>query len=214
MPFAETMTAATDYLLAALCFFWAARLRWSFQDGFRARLFWALLFAASGLAAVTGGTHHALAARSGASPDLLWKLTLSSILFASFCLVAAAAFSWTRGPWRFFLLGLAVLKTVFFAMKVGNDPVFKWAVLDYASAMLLTLAVAGAARGRGTGMIAGGILISFAAAYLQQSKIGMGELLNYNVLYHLIQMAAFYLFFRGARSASEAAPAGDSRAGT
>jgi hypothetical protein len=49
----------------------------------------------------------------------------------------------------------------------------------------------------GTNIIILGILISFIAASVQQSRIVFHEHLNYNDIAHFIQMVAMWCFYRG-----------------
>ena len=49
----------------------------------------------------------------------------------------------------------------------------------------------------GTNMIILGILISFIAASVQQSRIVLHEHMNYNDIAHIIQMVAMWCFYRG-----------------
>tara|TARA_Y100001949_G_scaffold142361_1_gene124697 strand:+ start:178 stop:408 length:231 start_codon:yes stop_codon:yes gene_type:complete len=49
----------------------------------------------------------------------------------------------------------------------------------------------------GTNMIILGILISFIAAGVQQSRVVLHENMNYNDIAHFIQMVAMWCFYRG-----------------
>jgi hypothetical protein len=44
-----------------------------------------------------------------------------------------------------------------------------------------------------------GVMVSFAAAGVQQSGFALHQHFNHNDLYHVIQMAGVYLLYRGGR---------------
>ena len=44
-----------------------------------------------------------------------------------------------------------------------------------------------------------GVVVAFTAAGIQQGELTLHRHFNHNDLYHLVQMGALYLFYRGAR---------------
>ncbi|MFA5516389.1 MAG: hypothetical protein WDA20_08890, partial [Desulfuromonadales bacterium] len=56
------------------------------------------------------------------------------------------------------------------------------------------------------GWIAGGILVSFVAAGVQATRLAPHPFFNHNDLYHIIQIGAFYLLYRGGRLLADRAP--------
>lgn len=80
--------------------------------------------------------------------------------------------------------------------------------------MLFTLGAQGLAwlraRTPGTGWIVGGCALSVVAAAIQQSDLAVGGWLNHNDIYHIVQAAALYAWYRGGRMLAKA---GDAVAG-
>ena len=72
---------------------------------------------------------------------------------------------------------------------------------DYAPAMLGVLALQSWAayrhRAASAKWIITGVLVSFVGAAVQQTGFRQGQNFNHNDLYHVIQMVALYLFYRG-----------------
>lgn len=201
MLLAEPMTVATDWLLALVVSVWALRL-WR-QPQASAR-WWAAAFAASALAALVGGAAHGFAPYlSPIARQLVWKTTVLSVGLASLCmLVGAGRVSFGPKPWRW-LLGGALLKFCGYAAWMLGHDAFIYVIYDYGSAMLLVLAMQlhrllrfsdPAAR-----WVIAGILVAFAGAAVQASKLKLHLHFNHNDLYHLIQIGAFYLLWQGGK---------------
>jgi hypothetical protein len=151
--------------------------------------YWALAFLALALAAFSGGTWHGLL-RS----DLLWKVTLLAVGVASFGMVAGSAQRATRGLVRSGLTIFAALKLLVYAswMLFHND--FIWVIADTGSA----LAIVGALHlWRFNGWMLAGVGASLAAALVQASGFALHRHFNHNDLYHVVQIAAMLLFYRG-----------------
>ena len=151
--------------------------------------YWALAFLALALAAFLGGTWHGLL-RS----DLLWKATLLAVGVASFGMVAGSAQRATRGLVRSGLTIFAALKLLVYAswMLFHND--FIWVIADTGSA----LAIVGALHlWRFNGWMLAGVGASLAAALVQASGFALHRHFNHNDLYHVVQIAAMLLFYRG-----------------
>lgn len=192
----EPMTLATDYALAAAC----AALGWRLfarREAQRSRAFWAAAFAALALGALLGGTYHGF---RDLLPDEavigLWKATVAVTGAASFLILAATGFFLGyEKP----LLALAALKLLAYeTWMVGHDD-FLWVVADTGSTMLV-VALAHLVRWRapGSGWILAGVAASAGAAAVQAGGFALHRGFNHNDLYHVIQIAAMALFYRGA----------------
>jgi len=204
MQIAEPMTTATDYLLGSLTLFLARKL-WQAGGQIRVMKFWSVAFYASTLAAVAGGTAHGFALYlTDAMHGVLWKITVYAIGGASFCMLAATILATTTRPVQTWLLRLAVLKFIVYAVWMLWHNAFKYVIYDYVPAMLGVLILAGYAwmrhRSKGGVWIAGGIVLSFWGAGMQQSGFALHAYFNHNDLYHLIQMTAMIALYKGARS--------------
>jgi hypothetical protein len=78
--------------------------------------------------------------------------------------------------------------------------------VQYGVAMLATLLIHLSPRvwrQPGSPAIVAGILVSFAAAAIQQAGIAPHAAFNHNDLYHVVQMAGVALLYRGAAAAPD-----------
>lgn len=97
MTLTEPTTMLTDYALAALCLFFAARLR----SGPPASVgLWIAAFAVTAFAALAGGTAHGLRVPLGEHWGVVWDVTVAGIALGSFLLIAASVRSILRSEAR------------------------------------------------------------------------------------------------------------------
>ena len=197
------MTMITDYLLGAWTFFLAFKLiREGMRVSQRSIILWGLSFVATGIAALIGGTSHGFALYFGTvTKEVIWIATLYSIGFASLFLLSAAIITTFKKPLRDWLLAATAAKFILFAVWIFSHSEFKYVIYDYVPAMIgvLILQVYGKySRGDKSAVwISSGILVSFGAAAIQQSGFTLHEHFNHNDLYHVIQMGAIYLLYKG-----------------
>jgi len=189
----EPMTLATDYILAAVAALMGVLiLRAAGQHN--TRRWWGIAFIALGLAAALGGTHH------GFRLAALWKPTMLVLGVASAGMLAGSALATTRGVGRLALLALAAAKLAIYSIWVWRDDRFIWAVADTGSAFaLIALAHLFAWRRPGSRWIVAGVAVSIAAAAVQASGVDLHRHFNHNDLYHLVQLGALVLYYRGVR---------------
>ncbi len=204
MQATEPTTLLTDYALGALTGFLAGLL-------FRVRrlraevsvTLWAFALAAAALAAFTGGTFHGFTLYLGKLPaEILWKVTVYSIGVASSCMLAGTIVaSVSRRIGRWLLLATVLKLALYAAWMTGHDD-FRWVIYDYALSMLGVLLLQTYAayklRIESARWIIAGIAVSLVGAVVQQRGFTLHQHFNHNDLYHVIQMAATYLLFRGA----------------
>jgi hypothetical protein len=119
----------------------------------------------------------------------------------SVTLLAAAIIGFTDGALRRWLLGLAVGKFIAYGTIVAKRDDYSVVVIDYGASMLGMAALATAAWWRGGAaaapLLVAGVAVSAIAAVVQVRKIAPHPRFNHNDLYHLIQIAALYLFYLG-----------------
>ena len=189
----EPMTLATDYILAAVAAVMGVLiLRAAGQHN--SRRWWGIAFIALGLAAALGGTHH------GFRLAALWKPTMLVLGVASAGMLAGSALATARGMWRLALLALAAAKLAIYWIWVWRDDRFIWAVADTGSAFaLIALAHLFAWRRPGSRWIVAGVAVSIVAAAVQASGVDLHRHFNHNDLYHLVQLGALVLYYRGVR---------------
>lgn len=200
---AEPMTLATDYLLGTLCEACGILLlmhnRSLRQTSIR---LWAFALIAVAIGSYAGGTYHGFQpVLSAPVAAALWKVTTLSMGLASFLLLAAAFSAAFSGDDRRWLIAAAALKLgIYIAWMLGHNE-FRYVIYEYGStlAVLLVLVVADRTQGiRGhRAYIASGILVSIAAAAVQQSGIRLHRHFNHNDLMHVVQMGGMWLLYKG-----------------
>jgi hypothetical protein len=184
----EPMTVLTDYLLGGVSAYAAMALVRNPQTS---RRLWALAFAALAAAAFLGGTWHGFV-----HSDLLWKATTLSAGVASFGMVAGSSYAVFSPPLRAFVLTAALAKLVVYsAWMLGHDA-FIYVVIDTGLAFIIVAAIH---LWKWNGPILAGVAVSIAGAAVQASGFRLHEHFNHNDLYHVIQIAALALLYRGAK---------------
>ena len=199
----EPMTLVTDYVLGTLAEACAVLLvkhnRTLRQQCVR---LWACALIGTALASYLGGTYHGFQHMlSVPVAAVLWTATTLAMGVASFFLLAAAFTAAFSGQDRRWLIGAAALKlAIYAAWMLGHDE-FRFVIYDYGSTLAILLLLL--MSGRTTGLsghrayIASGILVSIAAAGVQQSGVRLHRHFNHNDLMHVIQMAGVWLLYRG-----------------
>ena len=178
----EPTTVLTDYALAAVSAFLGYRL-------IPRSRFWATAFLALALGALLGGTWHGFL-----QSDLLWKATTLSVGVASFGMVAGSAAAVTAGGLRGTLIAFALVKLIAYAAWMLFHDDFIWVVADTASALLI---VGILHAWRFNGWMLAGVAVSVSAGLAQASGLALHAHFNHNDLYHVLQSAAMFLFYRG-----------------
>lgn len=194
MTISEPMTLATDYLLGAVSLWLGWKLGTSSQ---RSQRWWAYAFAGLALGAFLGGTWHGFV-----QSPILWSQTLIAVGFASFAMVVAAAFATLSGAARAILISLAALKLGLYTVWILQHDEFIYVVIDTGVAFAV---VAALHVWKWNGWVVAGVAISVAAGLVQASGFALHQHFNHNDLYHLIQIGAMLLLYRGARRLSDAA---------
>ncbi|HEX2199783.1 MAG TPA: hypothetical protein VHG88_14335 [Burkholderiales bacterium] len=178
----EPVTMLTDYALSAVSAYLGIRL-------FKFSKYWAAAFLALALAAFLGGTWHGFV-----QSDPLWKATILSVGVASFGMVAGSAEIALGGAGRRLLIGFAALKLLLYCGWMLFHDHFVWVIVDTASA----LAIVGALHlWRFNGWMLAGVGVSVLAAIAQAGGLALHRHFNHNDLYHVVQIAAMLLFYRG-----------------
>jgi hypothetical protein len=205
MTLHEPATFATDCAIALWSTWLGARLKVS--D--RATSWWRRTFYGTAVAALAGGIYHGFGpAMPNNAADLLWRATLLALVATSFGLTLAAAYRLLPETSFRFWRRAATVKAALFAGYVIARPFFLSAIMDYGTSMLFVLVAAlhawfakGAREAR---WLVAGVIASALGAAVQQLGWAPHPRFNHNDLYHLIQMVALGLFYRGARMLAEA----------
>jgi hypothetical protein len=184
MKLHEPMTLATDYALTIAAAIFAARL-------WRVHRMWALAFLFTAAGSFFGGSYHGFVTSvTPLTAVALWKATVFSIGIASFFLLAGSARV---------LVPVAIVKLVLYTswMIVHND--FVWVIADYGVTLVLVAIVQLVRRERSMPWVLSSIAFSVVAALVQMSRFAPHPRFNHNDLYHLIQLIALWLLYRGGR---------------
>jgi hypothetical protein len=199
----EPTTVATNVGLAVLACVLAARIGSHAAEVRSAAAAWlAAGLSATALAALVAAVAHGTdPARDAGRRERFWRgaLYLTGLIGAT--TVASVAFFAARGSVRMAILAFAAVKLIVFLVRVARQPEFRVAAADYGGALAVLLA--GAAyemvRRRTPGMawLIAGVLVSLVAAIVQARRLALHRQFNHNDLYHVIQMAALYAFYRG-----------------
>lgn len=189
----EPDVTLTDYALALECAVFCALLLRGRAAHDALRRWWAFFFASIGVAALIGGTVHGFLPGNAT----LWVATLLT-------LGATSLAGWMIGS---HLLRLPFIRAAAIALLVLYAAVvlfvrqeFIVAIAMYLPATLFLLVAMivtwRATRERGVALGIGGLLLTFAAAAVQQLRIGLHPVyFNHNALYHVIQFVALWLVF-------------------
>jgi hypothetical protein len=189
----------TDYVLGAVTAWLGFRL-------LRSNRGWAVAFLALAAGAFMGGTWHGFV-RS----ELLGTATALSIGVTSFAMVAGSAVAVSSGRLRAFLLGFAAVQFCVYAGWMLFHDAYIYVVIDTGIALAI---VAALHLWRFNGWMLAGVAGSLAAGLVQASGFALHQHFNHNDLYHVIQLAAMFLFYRGVRALGEPPrdlPRGDER---
>lgn len=198
MQIHEPMTMATDYLLALFALVFAVRL--VSETRRPPAIAWTIAFGLTACAAIAGGTFHGLRElMSEPGLAVLWKLTMVSVGGASMMLALGLIQARFSGRSRIMLSTLFVAKFAIYVIWIWSRDSFLWVIIDYGITILFMLVVEAwhLRKSAASRWIVASLAISIVAAAVQQSGWALHEHFNHNDLYHLIQIVALWLLYRG-----------------
>mgnify|MGYP001591869940 CR=1 FL=1 len=201
----EPVTMVTDYVLGIMGLYFAISLhRLNRERAQNSVRLWMWSFAFLSAAAFFGGTSHGFGeSLSALSKALIWKCTVMSVGMAGLLMPLGTITSTLSNPARRWTSAAFILKFFAYAAWMMRHDKFLFVVCDYAPSMLAVMILQiYAARKYGAESarwLIGGVLVTFGAAAVQAAQIRLHEHFNHNDLYHVIQMSALYLFYRGSR---------------
>ena len=201
----EPATLVTDWVLAACAATWAA---WLVSDGAGRgasgvpTLVWGVAFAAAAVAAFVGGVVHGFQRRMGerrARP--LWRATLHFAALANAALLAATVLVFPSPAVRAVGLGAVSLKLLVASAFLARDPRFPIVLVDTGVTLAAALALQGTAwwtdGARSAPWVVAGLGLSMVAGAVQALRLAPHERFNHNDLYHVVQVGALWLLYRG-----------------
>jgi hypothetical protein len=199
----EPMTTITDVLIAIIALYYSRELTAIYlHQLLNVQYHWIWTFRMLALGAFLGAISHGIGPYlSPLIRDSIWKFTTYCIGIMSYFMVLTMLHHLFDYPvvlrLRWILIALII---IYLAIVTINDN-FINVIRFYVP--LLVIVVFGllytwlTVSADGTNIIILGILISFIAASVQQSRIVFHEHLNYNDIAHFIQMVAMWCFYRG-----------------
>jgi hypothetical protein len=132
---------------------------------------------------------------------LLWTFTMTLASAGSLLFLLSILHVYASGRLLRIAGGVAVAKFVLCAVWVAVHDDFGVVVYDSALTMLVLVALstwgAWARHIASAPWVLSGVLVSMLAALVQQGRVSIHAHFNHNDLYHVIQMGAMYLLFRG-----------------
>lgn len=201
----EPVVVLTDYLLAVECGVFAAILARRGADAA-----WIVVFAATSVAALLGGTVHGfLPDPEAPASRALWVITLLCVGVIAAALVrVGAGVGWSRERARRLnpVLGMALIGYAGVVLFLSRE--FIVAIAAYLSAALFMMFIfaRNGWRGRSAGVAPAlsGVAVAIGGSAAQNAGIGLHPVyFDHNALYHLVQAVAMYLLFRAALEVGE-----------
>ena len=199
----EPMTTITDVLIAIIALYYSRELTAIYlHQLLNVQYHWIWTFRMLALGAFLGAISHGIGPYlSPLIRDSIWKFTTYCIGIMSYFMVLTMLHHLFDYPvvlrLRWILIALIVIYLTIVTINDNFINVIRFYV------PLLVIVVFGllytwlTVSADGTNIIILGILISFIAASVQQSRIVFHEHLNYNDIAHFIQMVAMWCFYRG-----------------
>lgn len=201
----ELTTSATDVILALLNFGLAWSLLRSMKDKRKGRI-WAAALMLLGLAAATGAVRHGFAWDEGMRWWFRQPLNLCLGL-AMGLFVTGMVYDLRRASLpRYLLPGMLFIGLLFYAVTLTIEGSFIVFIAYEATALLTALCVYLYLGSRkqfpGAYLMAGGIVVSIAAAVIQATKVLHFTLIwefDHNGVFHLVQLPGVWLLYAGVR---------------
>ena len=190
-------------MLAGLAFVLGATLAYrAAADGSVSASLLGLGLLATAVAAAFGAAAHGIDPRTDREQrERCWRGALYSLGVASGATTASVAFFTARDSMRTAILVAAGLKLLAYLVSVARRPTFRVVAPDHVGTLVVLLAAALYAIARwhapGMGWLVAGVAVSIVALLVQVRRIALHRHFNHNDLYHVIEMVALYLFFRG-----------------
>lgn len=199
----EPMTVLTNVVLGLFAIGLSARLGYpAAAEGKRAALALAGGLMATSVSAFFGAVSHGTDPRTDADVRRrFWRLALFMTGVVGAATVVSVGFFAARGALRNAILIFAGLTLVAYWVVVARRAEFRVAAANYSGALavLLVAAVYVGIRFHSPAApwLAAAVLVSLAAGVIQARRVGVNRHFNHNDVFHVVQMVALYLYYRG-----------------
>ncbi|MGE0704168.1 MAG: hypothetical protein AB7F99_12625 [Vicinamibacterales bacterium] len=203
----EPDVTLSDYALFVECIVFAWLILRTGTTSLSMRRWTSLFFAFTAIAALLGGTVHGFFVENQTLPGrVLWKGSLLSIGAAALAAWGMGAHMRRDSPLARAVTRTAAIITALYSLVViFVSDAFSVAIAGYLPAALFLLASFASLSSDRTLRASSrlgiaGLLLTFAAAFVQQSRIALHSLyFNHNALYHLVQAVAVAMIFFSCR---------------
>lgn len=199
----EPMTVLTNVILGGVAFVLGIRLTYTAAaEGVGSAGALGLGFLATAFAATLGAAAHGLdPVVDRFQRDRCWKAALYVTGLAGAASVAAVAYFAVKGPVRTVILVAAGLKLLVYFVSIARRPEFRVAAADYGGGLAVLLGGAAYTMTRwntpASPWLIAGVIVSVIAGVVQARRIAIHRQFNHNDFFHVIQIGALYLFYRG-----------------
>ena len=196
---ATAVTAITDLILAAETLFLAGRMTAIPKARFSAAWFWSGTLLLLGVAALIGGIDHGFFELSDLPRHWIERPNWMVLAAMTFCVLMTAAAQFFSPRTRRIVLLLGFVQFAADTIAIMSIDSFLVVILNYAPIMtlLLTMNLFGLKNGTGSRQMIVGILVMFAAAAIQSSRVDTLSPLDHNGLYHLASMIGVAFLYHG-----------------
>jgi hypothetical protein len=200
----EPTTVLTNVVLGLFAMWLSARLGFvAAAEGWVSMLALSGAFMATAFSALFGAVAHGTDPRT--APDVrqrFWRLALYATGVIGATIVASVAFFAVRGgAVRNAILIFASVKLLAFWISVARRPEFRVAAADYGGALAVLLVAALYAWVRfdsaAAPWLVGAVALSLVGSVIQARRLGFHRHFNHNDVFHVVQMAALYIFYKG-----------------
>jgi hypothetical protein len=198
----EVATMLTDFAIAGICVAFALGVEASATGFMTGRGIWALTFAFTAVAATIGGVVHGFALHlRPTTKQRLWKATQYTMGLTALAILVGAAIAFLDGMLERVAVVVGVGKLVVYLALVPRRDDYGIVVTDYAVSMVAAMAFATfgwlSYGAQAAPWLVAGVVVSAVAAAIQLTKVAPHPRFNHNDLYHVVQIVALYLFYRG-----------------
>lgn len=211
LEISEPATMLTDYALGATGAYLGARLlRAARARRVTSSALWAFSFLCGSLAAIVGGSSHGFAVYIG--PRLhtaLWLVTFYSVGLSSLLILAGAFTAFVPRRCWIWLVGGLLLRFLVTASLLTAHRELRYVAYDGTLTILVLLALSLHAwlkrHDPGAPWALAAVVTSLIGALIQGNRLAPHAAFNHNDLFHVIEIASLYLFYRGGRLLSDRA---------
>lgn len=195
----EPITMLTDYILAIETLVLAI-LIFNSSDDNSSRILWGLAFVIATISAILGGTSHGFKEFGNQRiQNFIWKLTVFSIgLGAILMFLGTLIARFSPSTLRVVVIIIVAISygVYFYWMRSHDEFIFVIAYYVPYLVFILIIELFFLSTISAPFMISG-IIITFMGFAVQASRKGIHTNFNHNDIFHVVQMIAMFVFYRG-----------------